>query len=451
MPSAIYPEFVRQTGNIRGDNEVWDIARCASMRGLPKTCIEDHRVVVPMDQNEVARHIRAHELFHIRLSPPDIRPWLRRKTATLESLLCAEECRVNYAMKTNGFEPEKYLVDPRDESTGYEAAKAKDWKTLIRGIASTYGTAGQEPFLNGVRRAVAEIKEPDLLTDVQMVFTQIDDLLSNSYEVTSDVRINRGKMPMTRGFLVTEHIAQLLDKYIGMADETGKIPKLNKKRLHKAELDNKVGFAPLCHGKAPLTRLHNGNMGKVRLCSATGRNPRRIHRMLTDPYRRIFDRTKRNSGGVVLIDWSGSMGLTESDLHNILNAAPGATVAAYAHMPGTRDVPNFWVLAKDGKMVDKLPEKHGCGNGVDGNALRWALSSRRFANEPIVWVCDGVVTSGHNDDDYHILNVEARGLAVKAKAVMKKCVEDAIDYLKKLTQGTAPSGPILVGPVAHCV
>jgi len=405
-------------------------------------------VVVPLDQDEVARHIRAHELFHIRLSPSDIRPWVRRGNASLESLLFAEECRINFVMQCNGFEPQKYLTDSRDNTTGYEAAKAKDWRTLIRGIAATYGTAGKDPFLRGVDKAAVEMKETSLYEDVKMIFDQIDKFLnSHKSSAKSDRKINKGKVPMTEGFLVTEQIATLLDKHIKMADETGKIPKMCTS-VRGYELSKSVGFAPLCQGKAPLTRMHNGNMGKVRLCSPTGRNPRRIHRMLTDPYRRIFDRTKRNSGGVVLIDWSGSMHLEESDVLKILNAAPGATVAAYAHSPGSTDVPNFWILAKDGKMVDKLPDTHGCGNGVDGNALRWALKSKRFANEPIIWVCDGAVTSGHDDGMYSILNVEARGLAIKAKAVMKQCVEEAIDYLKKLTQGTAPSGPILVGPMA---
>jgi len=171
--------------------------------------------------------------------------------------------------------------------------------------------------------------------------------------------------------------------------------------------------------------------------------------MLTDPHRRIFDRTKRDKGAIVLIDWSGSMELAASDILKILNAAPGATVAAYAHKTGSKAVPNFWVLAKDGKMVANLPRRYGGGNGVDGPALRWALKNRRMATEPILWVCDGGVTDGKTDDCTPHLCREAKSLAIRGKVVMRQTIEAALDYLHKLARGCALPGPQLVGSVAQ--
>jgi hypothetical protein len=39
-------------------------------------------------------------------------------------------------------------------------------------------------------------------------------------------------------------------------------------------------------------------------------------------------------------------------------------------------------------------------------------------------------------------------LAIKAKAIMHRRIEDAITYLKKIAQGQAQSGPLLLGEIA---
>lgn len=444
----VYPEFVRHTGDKRPDfNTRWDIVRCSSARGCPTTNIADQKMAVPLDPDETARTIRAHELMHVRISPPDIRPWLKRGKATLESLLVAEETRVNYLLEENGFDPVSHLIDERDYSGAYQAAKRKDLPTLIRAVVATWSTAGLRQTLRGIEDAVNEgAAEPQTLEACRAIIDKIQDIYAEHGRMASSDRPIRGSKTMTRGFLLTEAIAALIDRYNDIAQTTGKIPKFRKGGEELEDIHHK--FAELVPGKTDLTRFHNGNMGKVKLACDTGRNPRRIHRMLTDPHRRVFDRLKRDKGAIVLIDWSGSMEMEASQILQILNAAPGATVAAYCHKTGSTDVPNFWVLAKDGKMVSDLPRKYGKGNGVDGTALRWALKNRRLTNEPIVWVCDGCVTSGQNDSAYAHLNAECRALAIKGKVVMKECVEHALEYLKQLTRGCAIPGPKLIGNVA---
>ena len=445
----VYPEFIRQIGGERGANERWDIIRCAGIRGAPKTSIATNTMHVPLDGDETARHIRAHELMHVRLSPPDLKPWLKRGKASFDSLLAAEEARINRVLANLGFDPKTHLLDINDGNNAYTCAKAKDMRRLVYGTSAVYGTASWGPWMEGINKACDETKDYNMRDSIENLSESIAEILeSYKYEVSSDKPIpgSRNKL-MSRGFAVTERIAMLLDKCAALAEETGTIPSFAK-RDDQLSADMNAKFADLCQGQAPLTRLHNGNLGKVKLASPTGRNPRRIHRMLTDPYRRIFDRTKRNSGGVVLIDGSGSMSVRSEDILKILNAAPGATVALYAHKEGSKNVPNFWVLAKDGKMVDKLPHRHGGGNGVDGPALRWAIKAKRFQNEPVLWVCDGAVTDGKHDSTYSHLTAEARVLAIKAKAIMHKRIGDAVTYLKKVAQGQAQSGPLLIGEIA---
>ena len=446
----VYPEFIRQMGGERGANERWDIIRCAGIRGAPKTSIATNTMHVPLDNDETARHIRAHELMHVRLSPPDLKPWIKRNKASFDSLIAAEEARINRVLSKLNFEPETHLLDINDGNNAYTCAKAKDMRRLVYGTSAVYGTASWDSWLKGIDKACDELGDSSMLESIENLADSIGEILdTHSSELASDKPIpgSRNKL-LNRGFAVTERIAMLLDKCAALAEETGTIPSFKKRNDEHLSADMNAKFGDLCQGPAPLTRLHNGNLGKVKLASPTGRNPRRIHRMLTDPYRRIFDRTKRNSGGVVLIDGSGSMSVESDDILQILNAAPGATVALYAHKEGSKNVPNFWVLAKDGKMVDKLPTRHGFGNGVDGPALRWAIKSKRFQNEPVLWVCDGAVTDGRTDSTYSHLTAEARVLAIKAKAIMHRRIGDAVSYLKKVAQGQAQSGPLLIGEIA---
>ena len=447
--SGIYPEFIRQTGGSRGLNESWDIIRCSTSRGNPKTCITDRTIAVPFDADELARVVRAHELMHVRVSPPDLGPWLRRKRASFDSLIVAEETRVNYLLGKKGFKPTEYLLDPSDYTSSREHAKRGDLAGLIRATVATWGTAGASHNLRGVQDAVSKDgASPDLYEAVSNLNETLDGIYQKHGKIaSSDKKVNKSRV-LTQGFTLTEHIAQMLDKMISIASETSKIPTFN--RADNAGIqDYKRSFAPLVFGKTSLSKMHNGNMGKAKLASPTGRNPRRIHRLLTDPHKRIFDRTRRVNGSIVLIDQSGSMSIRSSDVLQILNASPGATIASYAHKPGSKDVPNIWILAKDGKMVDKLPQPHGGGNGVDGPALRWAMSARRRANEPILWVCDGQVTDGQNDGVYSHLTEEARQLARKGKVVMRGQITSAIKYLKKLTLGQAEMGPHLIGELAY--
>ncbi len=449
MQTAILPEFIRQAGNRRGVNEAWDIIRSSMDRGSPKTCIEARRLMVPFNEEARAEVIRAHEMMHIRLSPPSLEPWLKRGVATEQALMLAEECRINRVLQNEGFNPSEHLYDETDEINAYRYAKAKDLAGVIRVVAATHGTKTQEAVLKQIEKAGLENGELETIQGATDLSNTIAELLDNyKYNLTSDKPIGRKtKVPLTRGFLVTEKIATVLDKYMEIAEMTKRIPQLRPSRkVQDSAAECTAKFGDLVDGKASLNRMHNGNLGKVRIASDVGRAPRRIGRLLTDPYRRVFDRVKRKSGGVVLIDWSGSMSLEPKDILTILQHAPGATIAAYAHKDGSKGVPNFWVLAKDGKMVSKLPTKHGCGNGVDGPALRWALKARRFQNEMVLWVCDGAVTDGADDCFYTHLAAEAKALVTTGRVVMQKCMEDAVDFLKKLANGqVSPTGPTYVG------
>jgi hypothetical protein len=154
----------------------------------------------------------------------------------------------------------------------------------------------------------------------------------------------------------------------------------------------------------------------------------------------VFDRYKKGNGGIVLIDGSGSMSLNNKDILDLTIASPGCTVAVYS-ADRSNVKPNLLVLAKDGKMVDKLPERNG-GNGVDGEAIRWAIKQRKRSSTPIVWITDGQVhglgTAGAYGGYHDILAMDCIKEVLKNKVFMAHNVKDGLALLKQLSLGKKP-------------
>jgi len=183
-----------------------------------------------------------------------------------------------------------------------------------------------------------------------------------------------------------------------------------------------------------LTRHVPGGLGKKRLASNMGRNPRRIGRMLTDPQKRIFDRKVKGNGGVVLIDYSGSMALSEKDVLEIMDAAPGCTVACYTTNMHDRDgATNLWILGARGRMTTNIPKSRR-GNGVDHPALVWAVQQKQRRNAPVVWITDGgVVGPGQGYRDQ--LAMQCIKTVQKSKVLIRNSVNDGVELLHDLAAG----------------
>jgi hypothetical protein len=126
------------------------------------------------------------------------------------------------------------------------------------------------------------------------------------------------------------------------------------------------------------------------------------------------------------------MSLGEHQLGELLDAAPGAFVLGYSHVPGAVGVPNAWVLADRGRATSNVPAGN-VGNGVDAPALRLALSRRRAA-EPFIWVCDGQVTDSGDHADL-ALAAECGRLVVRHGIRMVATVDEARRLLQAPRSG----------------
>ena len=123
--------------------------------------------------------------------------------------------------------------------------------------------------------------------------------------------------------------------------------------------------------------------------------------------------------------------MSEKDVLEIMEAAPGCTVACYSTNDWDWDgKPNLWVLGARGRMTTNIP-KSRVGNGVDHPALVWAVQQKQRRSAPIVWVTDGGVVGpgcGYTDQ----LAMQCIKTCLKSKVLIRKSTEDAVELLHDL-------------------
>ena len=480
------PELLSRKDTAHGR---WTVDECRPVRGEPSTNIVDREMLVPTHNDELSRCIRAHELMHAKVSPAgDWGAWVNRKIATKQSMIAVEELRVNFLCQQVGFDMKSHLADGGETADGERLTALKDWGACVRMSIATAGTASNKAFLTGVRRhnrewgAILLDISKRAVKEMQKAYKKYRDFGSTEVDTAS------GLSPM--GFAHTERIATWVDRLADKSPEQIREEEEEARRKREAERAKKktqsqadenaegeeegtgaptgegkhssagitgegagkmdgnpfTGITPstptfhvvphwgtLMIEKLPMPVMSKGSLGKRKIASNVGLLPRRMHRLVTDPQMRIFDKTIKGSGGVVIIDGSGSMSFTKDQLRQIVENAPGATVAVYSDRNRGTEVPNLWIVAEKGKMVAELPEV-GWGNGVDFPAIEWGQKQRKNSRTPMVWVTDGGVC-GPRQNYYDQLAMQCIDFVLKNGIIVVPHVNDAIDQLKKLQKG----------------
>ena len=450
------------------DNGRWQIQPVPMEPGKARTFVVDHRMDVPVGDNQQERMVRAHEMMHAKCSPANEWPtWIERGFASRRALEVAEEFRVNTLCARSGFDVKNHLTDGSEKQTGEQIAQRGLWDEGVYMTAAFAGTARLKPFISGVRK-----HNPEWADAFRALATRLAALVRRvSTDRLGATGLSRhGLAPA--GFAYTEEWAILLDQIAnppqddededdeaqgnddadGQAQDgepqdgkpgrkpgkkPGKKPKMGADAIKKIKPMGKNGgkWDTLRVERCPMPRLAPGGMGRKKRPADRGRHPRRIHRMLVDPQRRVFDATKRGNGGVVLIDGSGSMRFTQQDIMRLVEAAPGATVAVYSSN-GDVNRPNVFVLADKGRMVDVLPDRVP-GNGVDRPALEWAVSQRQHPKAPVVWITDGAVHGpgqGYTDQ----MGLDCYQKVIQHRVIVAKDVAKGVDVLRALGKGQKP-------------
>jgi hypothetical protein len=366
----------------------WTVTPGTLRRGDAFTDLVSHRMQVPSGDDEISRCVRAHEMMHAKVSP--ITLWVPEEYGHLDhaTLVAAEEFRINMLIKSAGFPVDKFLADGSEKSTGERLGVNADWNSTVLMIAAVTGTKSSRPLINGLRST-----QPEWIPAVREISNQLQRLWKNSTrQGPTQVASTQPWLGSTEGWRFTIRVALILQRSLVSQDDS---ETMTGDQLHQMAQGRLRRFAPLIENHLYRPRRIEGYLNQRDTPQPTGRHPRYIERLLTDPERRVFAGRRKCPGGTVLIDQSGSMHLSDADLWRIIAAAPGCTVIGYSHHSRSEGQPNIWVLAHQGQVVADIPPGNG-GNGVDGPALHFAIDRHR-PGSPLIWVCDGYVTD-HQDN-----------------------------------------------------
>jgi hypothetical protein len=401
-------------------------------------------MAVPMDDQEISRTIRAHEMMHAKVTPVSREPYINRGLASDDALQAAEEARVNFLIKKAGFDV-KALDLKEDRLAGEVLAERGDYRGAVYQVAATSGLGGFNRFIAGIKK-----NKPEWVDSLKQIHRKIQQALRDAEREGDLASTAMSVDGFVRGYAYTESIAQFLEECIEAEERERKReeeeeaerkrreseesereeeeeeaeeetpqaidPPKSKKRDTTRRLKPKKrpgagdkvrrSWHEIIVKKMTMNAASPGGIGVKKIPSNRGRNPRFPHRALMDPHRRVFERKlKTGKGGIVLLDISASMNLSVGDVRSLVAASPGCTVAAYGIPTRGENLPNLLILAEKGKMVSEIEEEvlHPEGgkrtNGNDGTALHWAVALAR-ANEPIVLVSDGSFHFGPNTISY---------------------------------------------------
>lgn len=456
------PELITRTDALSDGK--WTVFSAPPSASSAFAVIDNRMMSVPTSDDEISRHIQAHELTHAKISPSEKQMekiWNKRGYASLSTMIACEELRVHSYLTHKGFDTTRYMQNGTGNFIGTRVSSLTE--AVLNGIRFAR-TAEYNPYMNALSRTRKDFVEQvsAIVSGAQKMFDSV--LKSDDADVRNEYT-RTGTKPTHHGFRFTEACARWVEEMCGAQSDT-----MEKKPDQFSEYENatkkqngeqksarqtieesveeklsemEAGLSDtrnrdlqdlwmkLNIATPMLTRNAIGSIGKKRTASQYGKNPRRISRLYSDPQMRIFDRVVRGEGGVVLIDASGSMSLREKQVQEMLQAAPSATVATYS--AGRSSQSNLWVIGRKGKMVDNIPEPHG-GNGVDGPALEWAVKQRKNSKEPIIWVSDGGVT-GKSDCFFDELVMQCISICKKHGIYVVPTAEHAVAMLKAMSRG----------------
>lgn len=180
-------------------------------------------------------------------------------------------------------------------------------------------------------------------------------------------------------------------------------------------------------------RKRNSDIGVV---------PKNMHRMTTD--RKVFTSRKTIAGGSMMIDCSGSMSWSNSDVRDIIETLPASTIAGYVGYNtniGGYDG-EIRIIAKNGQIDTRAIDKLLCygNNSIDLEGLKWLAQQ----DEPRIWVSDqqvigvrpdgsGRVTELSNDKKLEILKFMQKNniIPIESYKTVKKVAKELATSVKR--------------------
>jgi hypothetical protein len=427
---AVYPEIVYGS-RPDGNTEKWQVEAGQATRGEAWTNFAEHKISIPLADDETAKVVRGHELIHTKISPSNTKALEAFSTTfgiPADVISASEEIRVNAVLGKTGYDTD-LLIDGSEKESGKRVAQSgttEAYDSMIKFGAGLIGTKAFRQFINGVRSV-----NKDWAKDLRSMEVEVNKMVRRNFgsvqylanERPMNFSADDGRHELSTGFAYfTQAVGEVINSYIKGEDyvEYG---------ASGVEFDTgKSGFAKLrINNAVKPDKQVKGHLARRKKAAPTGKRIAYPSRLLTDPEKRIFSQKPRNNGGVVLLDLSGSMDLSIEQVEAMVDRAPGAWVAGYSHKRNT-SLPNLTILADRGKRVSSLNGvTMGSGNCIDGPALDFTIGKRR-GSEPIIWVCDGMITD-KTDRRYDEGAKVCAEMVKRHKVIVVPTVDEALKIL----------------------
>ncbi len=395
-----------------------------------------NRILAPFSDDEASARLRRYVLALSRYEVPKQPLYAKAWNTKVASIDAASRVVTNWAYM-QAFDDDPSIDTTEVNTLARRLSAEEPTRAAMLNAVSLLGTQAWDELMPKISNEVMQNE----LRHIEQ------NILSTEHCRPNCMLINSPEYKRKRGWDYYQWLVEQIDNHCNRAERRN--AEEAKKRREKAKKDKKTGYMP--RGKAvvyprmgdigggwyalhvhkpELTINHTGKMGRRNIATNTGRQPHNISRIVTDPDKRIFKRKTRALGGVVVIDNSGSMSLSEGELFELVHAAAGSTVIMYSY---SDDQPNTFILARQGRMVREIPPVGG-NNGVDGPVLLYSLQYRKHSSVPILWVSDGQVT-GCGDRQTSSLVDECNKIQKKHNIVRVRNVQEAIKKMKQLQGG----------------
>ena len=400
----------------------------------------DERVLnVPVEQDNVGRFVRIHEMGHALYSPPVGRSSKKISPLVDKCLRLIEDERINLIMSniygkqlsnllSNKVKPfDDYILSYSPPPDGIQPGLDRAYWFLLKRV---YDSFREHLYISD--EAVEKLNRLAFISVDHLTHgraCELDKLLQTFFSYGC-VRNKHIKFYELRKFAAK--IAEFFDDSDD-SDEESKLKTIGRtgeEQLGKGDWQTKCDFVNLATVDVPPP------LNKQRVATDCGTTIRYMHKYLVD--RHIFAlKTKKPCIGApvhLMIDCSGSMSIKAGDIDKLVKLAEQRvmTVRIYAGAGSRGTVAT--IVESTGGRVKRIPKALldqrvallGTGNIVDVQALTLLAqqSGKKF------WVCDGKVT-GNNDNYYKEVDDICSKLVLKNNITRIDSLPKAIQFFER--------------------
>jgi hypothetical protein len=342
-------------------------------------------LLVPMGDSSSDRFVRNHEMAHAKITPRHSASKLAEKYGlSMDAMQVAEDLRVHRFLHKTGVECSGALSE--QEMVLYvDKCKTSVRKIALLLLASLY----TEDYVRAVDALRSRISEDSLNTILEKV-QLVDRRMNSARNLFRPIGFKNATAPAAKLFDALFPADETISA--STSEITDALPlKAMMNGDGRSGKSRAASWGTLSIKTLPSTLLrHVPAIARQKAYRDEGVCLSAVHRLPVDG--RIFTRFKPQLGGTVLIDGSGSMNLSRTDLEKIVTTAPASTLALYS---GRGTSGTLTIIGKRGRVADAdglSKARIGNGNIVDGPALEWLGKQA----EPRILVSDGFVTGKHD-------------------------------------------------------